>query len=101
MNTLEFISLISIALCDCKREYGDYFDPPSGQESVIYKQRVADPQFSTFVSAIDMVPGLKNELSTSGLFTIMAPNNDAFINFFTSHPNFKSLDVIPVGHYRY
>jgi uncharacterized surface protein with fasciclin (FAS1) repeats len=94
-QTLLFILLIFIIICGCKREYGSYYDPPIGQESYIYKQLVSDPRFSTFVSAIDKVPGLKNELSSSGLFTVMAPDNEAFLKFFESHPTYK-LDVIPV-----
>lgn len=94
-KTLVFIFLVSIIISSCKREYGPYYDPPKGQQPVLYVQLAADPQFSTFVSAIDMVPGLKAELSSSGLFTIMAPDNAAFTSFFNSHPTYKSLDVIP------
>jgi len=90
-----FIILISIIICGCERKYGAFYDPPEGEEGVIYKQLASDARFSTFVSAIDKVPGLKDELSSSGLYTIMAPDNEAFNKFFASHPTYR-LDVIPV-----
>ncbi|MGV8093997.1 MAG: fasciclin domain-containing protein [Mangrovibacterium sp.] len=80
---------------NCKREYGEFYDPPKGQEGEIYLQLAANPDLSTFVSAIDMVPGLKEELSASGLFTVMAPDNQAFDKYFASQPTYKSLDAIP------
>jgi uncharacterized surface protein with fasciclin (FAS1) repeats len=84
-----------IVIGGCKREFGDYYNPPAGQQSDIYKQLAADSSLSIFVSAIDKVPGLKEELSSSGLFTVMAPDNDAFKKFFGSQ-QYKSIDDIPV-----
>ncbi|MXV17668.1 fasciclin domain-containing protein [Hufsiella ginkgonis] len=56
----------------------------------------SEPTLSTFVSAIDKVPGLKDELNSSGLFTVMAPSNDAFTKYFTAHAKYKKIDDIPV-----
>ena len=89
------LCLLSLIICNCTRKYGDFYDPPTGQQSVIYDQLASDPRFSTFVSAIDTVPGLKNELSSSGLFTIMAPDNTAFSKYFENHPTYKSVYDIP------
>jgi len=94
-KTLVFIFLIFIIICGCKRDFGTYYDPPKGQKSAIYSQLAAESRFSTFVSAIDMVPGLKDELNSTGLFTVMAPDNDAFTKFFAGN-KYKSLDAIPV-----
>ncbi|MDD4922186.1 MAG: fasciclin domain-containing protein [Bacteroidales bacterium] len=87
--------LISLILVSCKREFGSFYDPPKGQKGEIYEQLAADPSLSTFVSAIDMVPGLKDELSASSLYTVMAPDNDAFDDFFANHPTYNSLEDIP------
>jgi uncharacterized surface protein with fasciclin (FAS1) repeats len=90
---LLFVS--GIVISGCKREFGEYYNPPAGQQSDIYKQLAADSSLSIFVSAIDKVPGLKEELSSSGLFTVMAPDNEAFKKFFGSQ-QYKSIDDIPV-----
>jgi uncharacterized surface protein with fasciclin (FAS1) repeats len=92
---LLFLSII-VTVMSCERKFGDYYDPPEGMEAEIYAQLVADPELSVFVSAIDKVPGLKEELSSSGLFTVMAPNNAAFEKYFASHPEYQSVDDIPV-----
>lgn len=94
-KTILFIFVMSIFFNGCKREYGSLYDPPKGQQGNIYKQLASDSIFSTFVSAIDKVPGLKDELSSSGLFTIMAPDNEAFRKYFKNNPTFKSIEVIP------
>ena len=95
-KTIVSILLISIIFSSCERDFGTYYDRPLGQK-MIYNQLSEDPEkFSTFVAAIDKVPGLKQELSSSGLYTIMAPDNKAFTDFFAKHPRYKSLDVIPI-----
>ncbi|MDR3062062.1 MAG: fasciclin domain-containing protein [Dysgonamonadaceae bacterium] len=94
-KTLLFLMILVIIL-GCEREFGSYYDPPEGMEAEIYAQLVADPELSIFVSAIDKVPGLKDELSSSGLFTVMAPNNAAFERYFANHPEYHSVEMIPV-----
>ncbi len=90
------VFLISLIIGSCKREYGEFYDPPVGQKGEIYKQLAADPSLSVFVSAIDRVPGLKTELSSSGLFTVMAPDNDAFKQYFAQNTSYKTIEAIPV-----
>ncbi len=92
---LVFIFLIPIILGSCKRDFGTYYDPPSGQMMIYDQLRKDSVRFSTFIAAVDQVPGLKTELSSSGLYTVMAPDNGAFDAFFSSHPRFKSLKAIP------
>jgi uncharacterized surface protein with fasciclin (FAS1) repeats len=89
------VFIISLIIGSCKREYGDFYNPPTGQKGEIYQQLAADPALSTFVTAIDKVPGLKEELSSSGLFTVMAPDNDAFKQYFALSTTYKSVDAIP------
>ncbi len=89
------VFIFSLIIGSCKREYGEYYDPPKGQKGEIYQQLAANPELSTFVAAIDKVPGLREELSSSGLFTVMAPDNDAFKLFFAGHPLYKTVEAIP------
>jgi len=87
--------ILCITGSGCKKEYGDIYDPPKDQKGYIYAQLAANPKLSVFVSAIDRVPKLKDELEASGLFTIMAPGNDAFARYFESQPLYKSIADIP------
>jgi len=90
-----FLFILCIIGSSCKKDYGDIYDPPKGQKGYIYAQLAANPKLSIFVSAIDRVPGLKDELEASGLFTVMAPDNDAFEKFFASQTVYKSIADVP------
>lgn len=96
-KTIVTLLFLSLVISNCQRDFEalPFYRAPEGQLGSLYEQLAAEERFSTFVSAIDKVPGLKDELSSSGLFTIMAPDNDAFQDFFASHPTFKSIDLIP------
>lgn len=93
---LIFIFLIPMIFGNCKRDFGTYYDLPTGQEMIYDQLRKDSVRFSTFIAAINLVPGLKTELSSSGLYTVMAPDNVAFDALFAGHPRFKSLKLIPV-----
>lgn len=92
---LLLLFIIGSVFSGCKREFGEYYNPPAGQQTDIYKQLAADSSLSIFVQAIDKVPGLKAELSSSGLFTVMAPDNAAFKKYFATS-QYSSLDAIPL-----
>ncbi|WP_106831398.1 fasciclin domain-containing protein [Parabacteroides pacaensis] len=96
MKKLVLLFITVLLLNGCERKFGEFYDPPEGLEGDIYTQLSTDPDLSTFVSAMEKVPGLKEELSSSGLFTVMAPDNEAFNKFFASHSSYHSIDDIPV-----
>jgi uncharacterized surface protein with fasciclin (FAS1) repeats len=73
----------------------DIYNIPSNLDGEIYKQLSSDSRFSTFVAAIDKVQGLKEELNTSGLYTVFAPTNEAFDTYFRTNGKYTSLDEIP------
>jgi uncharacterized surface protein with fasciclin (FAS1) repeats len=73
----------------------DVYNIPDNLDGEIYKQLSQDERFSTFVAAIDKVPGLKEELNTSGLYTVFAPTNDAFTAYFNSNGKYHTLAEIP------
>ncbi|MDB5003311.1 MAG: hypothetical protein JWQ34_1536 [Mucilaginibacter sp.] len=80
----------------CKKNYSQIYNAPQGQAATIYPQLLLDSTLSVFVAAVNRVPGLKDELSSSGLFTVMAPNNAAFAKYFASSTQYKKLDDIPI-----
>jgi uncharacterized surface protein with fasciclin (FAS1) repeats len=94
------ILLLLFGICliesSCKKQYGEFYATPTGQAGHIYEQIAADPSLSIFVSAVDKVPGLKDILNTSGLYTVMAPDNDAFAKYFASQ-QYKSISDIPTA----
>jgi uncharacterized surface protein with fasciclin (FAS1) repeats len=96
IKILLLLSILGLAISGCKREFGSYYQPPQGQQTDIYKQLAADSSLSLFVSAIDRVQGLKEELSSSGLFTVMAPDNAAFQKYLAAR-QYSSIEAIPIS----
>ncbi len=96
MRKIFTLFIIVITICSCKKEYGSFYDPPAGQEGQIYQQLVVDTSLSIFVRGIDRVPGLTQELSSSGLFTVIAPDNTAFRKYLKSKA-YASIDDVPVA----
>lgn len=95
MKKLVLLFITIFLLSGCERKFGEFYDPPKGLEGDIYTQLSTDPNLSTFVAAMEKVPGLKDELSASGLFTVMAPDNEAFKKFFASHPTYHAIEDVP------
>ena len=97
MKELVLLFIAIFLLSGCERKFGEFYDPPKGLEGDIYTQLSTEPNLSIFVSAMEKVPGLKDELSSSGLFTVMAPDNEAFNEFFATHPSYHSIEDIPIN----
>lgn len=93
---LSLLLTILIVGSGCKKNYPQIYDAPQGQASAIYPQLLLDSSLTTFVAAVNRVPGLKDELSSSGLFTVMAPNNAAFAKYFANSTQYKKLEDIPI-----
>ncbi len=84
--------LLVAALSSCRKD-DDYFKPGAGKSGNLIEQLRADPDYSTFVQGLEMTK-LDRTIGSSGLFTVFAPTNAAFEEFFSTGP-FKSLDEIP------
>lgn len=91
-----FCLVASIFVTNCNKDRDSFYQLPENQEGEIYSQLKADPQFSTFVTAIDKVPGLTTLLNSSGLYTVFAPTNDAFNKYFETNGVYKSIDDMPL-----
>ena len=96
MKRLTKLSLVlSIALAfvaSCTDKY-DYYDRPSWLEPPIYEVLKKEGRFTNYLKCVDRTlyaPALKS----SGLYTIFAPNDDAFAAFLTSK-GYNSVDAIP------
>jgi len=72
----------------------DYFTPPPQQTDKLFDQLKADPNFSTFVAALERSK-VSLTLANSGLYTVFAPTNAAFQDYFATGP-YKSLEEIPL-----
>ncbi|MEI7421861.1 MAG: fasciclin domain-containing protein [Prolixibacteraceae bacterium] len=92
-----FILIFFFIFWGCEKERQQFYKIPENLDGEIYKKLVADGRFTKFVAAIDKVPGIADELNSSGLFTVFAPTDEAFSNYFRDSKDYKSIDQIPVS----
>lgn len=81
-RTLPFLMLV-ILFSDCrKKAFDEYYGRPENLAAPIYQQLEAKGNFKNFLQCIDKA-GYKGTLSAAGYWTIFAPNDKAFQQFFT------------------
>ncbi|MEN3323215.1 fasciclin domain-containing protein [Mariniflexile soesokkakense] len=93
---LLFLPLISfLTSCSSKEEFDKYYSRPDDLEAPIYQQLEARGNFNNLTALIEKA-GYKDILSKAGYWTMMAPNDEAFTNFFQEKgiANVSSIDSI-------
>jgi uncharacterized surface protein with fasciclin (FAS1) repeats len=91
-----FVLLVTF-LCRCIKD--PYEDPkykrPDWLAGKVYTQLKANPDLSTFTRCVELT-GYDTIINVSGSYTVFAPNNDAFSIYFQSHPEYNSVEDIPL-----
>ena len=92
-----FFLAVVLLFTGCKDEFrkNNIYNRPSWLAGKLYSQIVAQPQLSIFARAIKLT-GYDTIINVSGSYTVFAPSNDAFALYFQSHPNYLTVDQIPV-----
>ncbi len=86
--------LITLSAIRCKKE--DIYERPSWLAGKLFTQIKANPELSEFAKCISLV-GYDSVINVSGSYTVFAPNNQAFELYFQEHPQYKSVEDIPLG----
>jgi len=71
-----------LVFAGCKKKFDDYYAAPSGLGDPIYQTLKAKGNFTHYLNLVDRA-GYKDILSTTGWFTVFAPNDAAFAKYFT------------------
>ena len=72
--------LLLFFLSGCKKDMS-FYNRPASLAPAIYQQLTARGNFKNLLACIDKA-GYKNILSNAGYWTMFAPNDSAFINYF-------------------
>lgn len=96
MNTMKKVGFLFCTICllitGCKKkEFDDYYARPESLEPPIYQVLEARGNFKNLLAIIDK-GGYKNTLSKAGYWTMFAPNDAAFEQYFSA--NNLSVDRI-------
>ena len=70
-------------LTGCNKELDEHYERPDWLPSPIYQQLQSKGNFKNFLACVDKA-GYKKTLSGAGYFTVFAPNDEAFADFFTA-----------------
>ncbi len=99
-KTLQFIFigqlLLLIFACGDEFSKNSKYDRPSWLAGKLYSQVKAQPELSMFTRCLERT-GYDTIINTSGDYTVFAPDDDAFNLYFTSHPEYHSVDDIPLS----
>jgi uncharacterized surface protein with fasciclin (FAS1) repeats len=91
---LLLFAMFLILLYGCTQE-PDIYKRPDWLAGKVYTQILAQPELSTFASAIELT-GYDEILDVSGSYTVFSPSNEAFQLYFANNSKYKSIQDIPI-----
>lgn len=92
---LTFITLLVLLFFGCKDDkLTGIYAPPSWLPGKLYSQIQSKPELTTFAELVK-ISGYDTIINVSGSFTVFAPSNDAFTQYFQSNPKYKKVADIP------
>ena len=98
MNYKLFWILIIVALfAGCQKELEDQeiYKRPSWLEGKLFTQIQTHDDLGTFMECLERT-GYDTIINVSGSFTIFAPTDEAFEEYFAEHPDYDSVSQVPV-----
>jgi len=91
---LKIIILIAVLVFTACRKEIDKFEKPDWLEGKLYTQLLTVPEVDSFAVCVAMA-GYDTILDRSGSYTIFAPDNQAFRDYFAATPAYSSISDIP------
>ncbi len=89
--------LFCIGLIGCEEGIlprDDKYERPDWLEGKLYTQIASNEDLSTFTRIIELT-GYDTILDVSGTYTVFAPNDAAFTQWFQNHPEYSRLEDVP------
>ncbi len=85
--------ITSILFTSCEKKFDEYYKVPDDLIGTILKVLEEDGHYTQFIKAVEMV-GYDDVIGVTGNFTVFAPDDEAFAEFF-SEKGYRSLEDIP------
>jgi len=100
MNRIKQFTLLvvmGVLICSCISDPGedDKYKRPDWLTGKVFTQIKEQPELSIFANCIELT-GYDSIINKSGSYTVFAPNNDAFTIYFQDHPEYNSVEDIPL-----
>jgi uncharacterized surface protein with fasciclin (FAS1) repeats len=88
------ILLLTFILFSCEKKFDEYYKVPEDLIGTILQVLEEDGNYTQFIKAVELVE-YDDVLGVTGNFTVFAPDDNAFAEFFTEY-GYNSLEDIPV-----
>jgi uncharacterized surface protein with fasciclin (FAS1) repeats len=97
IKQLAIFALIVTFFCRCINdpEEDEKYKRPDWLAGKVYTQIKEQPELSTFARCVELT-GYDTIINISGSYTVFAPNNEAFSIYFQNHPEYNSVEDIPI-----
>src|SRR4030042_1138972 len=97
IKQLAIFALIVTFFCRCINdpEEDEKYKRPDWLAGKVYTQIKKQPELSTFARCVELT-GYDTIINISGSYTVFAPNNEAFSIYFQNHPEYNSVEDIPI-----
>ncbi len=93
VRLLGFLSFSLILFSTCEKRFDEYYKVPGDLIGTILDVLKEDGNYSQFIRAVELVE-FDNVLGKTGNFTVFAPDDQAFMEFF-NETGYASLEEIP------
>ncbi len=77
-------------------EQHEKYQIPDELAGKLFTQVKTEDNLTTYTSALE-ITGFDKTFDQSGSYTLLAPTDAAFSNFFQEHPEYQSIEDIPLG----
>ena len=87
---------VSVIGCSKEFETNSKYDRPDWLAGKLFTQILDQPDLSTFARCIELT-GYDSIINVSGSYTVFAPDNSAFELYFQNHPEYNTVEDIPIS----
>jgi len=91
---LTFLGILALIFISCEPEF-DKFKRPEWLAGKLYTQMKDSADLSTFKQCLELT-GYDEIIDVSGSYTVFAPTNNAFTEYFQNNPKYNSVEDIPM-----
>lgn len=93
MRSVLFFLIFLTLIASCKKGFDKYYSNTGPASVYVYDKLKQDSNFSIFAQGLEKT-GLVKYINSGGLYTVFAPVNSAFRDYFSSR-GYSSLDDVP------
>lgn len=86
---------LCIGITSCEPDGPSIYDRPDWLAGKLYTQISTEEDLSVFATCIELT-GMDTIIDQSGSYTVFAPTNQAFEEWFRNHPGYNSVEDIPL-----